>query len=149
MSDVALRRAQRDDPTVALTWRLRTGAITHERVAYAAALGNTAALEVCEPIELPADSPGWAFSWVRHGTRLLDPVEASQWAYGLAKRAFAASPWTDADQAMEAAMGAMWAEESWARGKHVWAAEAAFGAVESGAITWDEVLASLAERLLV
>jgi hypothetical protein len=50
---------------------------------------------------------------------------------------------------MEAATRAMWADEPvWAEEKHVWAAEAALSAVESGAITWDEVLASLAERLL-
>lgn len=159
MSDLAHRRAERSDPAAALAWRLREGGISHERVAYAAALGNTVALEVCEPIELPAASPSWEFSRARHGARLLGPVGAGQWAYGLAKRAAAwesswtgadpAGPVVDADRAMEAATRAMWADEPvWAEEKHVWAAEAALSAVESGAITWDEVLASLAERLL-
>jgi len=186
MSDVALRRAQRDDPITTLAWRLRTDAITHERVACAAMLGHESALQVAESVELAA-TPRLA---AKRGAKLLGQVEAVRWAADVAEQAVervwtnvsdrrpaeaiaAARAWMDCpceNHAKRAAAAVYAATEdaeyattrsgdtersaasvasaasvpSWA-GTASWAV---YWAVCAGAITWDEALADLAERLL-
>ena len=199
MTDTALRQAHRADPVAALAWRLRTDAITHERVAYAATLGHETALQVVEPAKLPRGPR----TRTQCGAVLLSPIEAVRWATDLAELAVdrawtdasdtrpadaiaAARAWADcpceehvtrvrvaahaawsvnisrsARAAAEAAARAGFAAfatavpaEATATKKKkkmaattavMWAADAA---VKSGAITWDEVFASLAERLV-
>jgi hypothetical protein len=158
-----------------------------ERVAYAAALGHPAALEVIEPAVLPTTQR----KRVERGAKLLGRVGSVRWACDLADHALDHA-WTDKSdtrpaEAIAAARvragcprtdhtgtSAVWsapcaalaARAPWAAARSALAsaqsssvyqpeevrvvqvAAAAWEAVLSGAITWDEVLADLAERLL-
>jgi len=194
MSDVALRRAQRDDPTVALTWRLRHGEISVERVAYVAALGHRIALQVVEPAEISEDKR----NQVEQGAALLGSVKATRWVCDLAECAVAhawinvsdhrpaeaiaaARAWADCpceahERMARTARGdaeaaaisisslltrgpkVVW-EAAWAAAaaaatalhKAAWMVETSWTvekAIRAGAITWDDALDDLAERLM-
>lgn len=159
MSDLALRAAGRTlDSAAALAWRLRTNELDRRRVAYSASLGHEVALQVVEPAVLPAEH----LERAEQAARLLGRVDAARWARALADLTVTHA-WTEAAPnaptagmtavVAEVESAARWAEfaarpkstmEEW----EVTVGAAATAAVLSGAITWPEVLADLAEMLI-
>ena len=166
------------DPTALLAARLRAGDVSPERVALAAALGHAAALELSDPAALPGDPRKRAqaacealgkVESVRWACDLADRALAHAWTDSSdprpAKAVAAARAWADcpceahraaaargaratlepAPAATAAAVATAWAVWTvW----EVWAAWAGRDAVRSGAVTWPEAHAMLAERLL-